>query len=150
MAKNKVIYGDTVIMDITDTTADESSVLGGKVFYKANGDRAIGTGGVILYDTTSNWNSQRDFIPTQGSIVVYSDYATVDGTDVPNIKIGDGLAYLIDLPFVEDDLREDLLNHINNTTVHITAAERSSWNNKVTCSVEALTSNDYNIVFSKD
>ena len=43
MAINKVsFYGDT-LLDISDTTADESSVVKGKVFYKANGSRAVGT-----------------------------------------------------------------------------------------------------------
>lgn len=43
MAVNKVaFFGDTLI-DISDTTADESSVVKGKVFYKADGTRAVGT-----------------------------------------------------------------------------------------------------------
>jgi hypothetical protein len=42
MAVNKVeFYGNTLI-DISDTTAEESAVVAGKVFYKANGTRATG------------------------------------------------------------------------------------------------------------
>lgn len=40
---NKVIYGNQTVMDITDTTAEESDVASGEVFYKANGSRSVGT-----------------------------------------------------------------------------------------------------------
>lgn len=44
MAKNKVIFGDTTIMDITDTTAEAADVADGKVFYGNDGVRTVGTG----------------------------------------------------------------------------------------------------------
>lgn len=47
---NKVVYGGTTLIDITDTTATENDVAQGKVFYKADGSRAIGTGGGIKVD----------------------------------------------------------------------------------------------------
>ena len=40
--KNKVIYGDQTLMDITDTTASSEDVLEGEVFYSANGARSVG------------------------------------------------------------------------------------------------------------
>lgn len=43
MAVNKVVYSGDTLMDITDTTATESSVVKGKTFYKANGVKATGT-----------------------------------------------------------------------------------------------------------
>ena len=43
MAVNRVAFFGNTIMDISDTTADESSVVAGKQFYKANGARATGT-----------------------------------------------------------------------------------------------------------
>ena len=43
MAINKVVYSGDTLMDISDTTATESSVVKGKAFYKANGVRATGT-----------------------------------------------------------------------------------------------------------
>ncbi|PWM74784.1 MAG: hypothetical protein DBX45_01585 [Oscillospiraceae bacterium] len=42
MAVNKVAFFGDTLMDISDTTADESSVVKGKVFYKADGTRAVG------------------------------------------------------------------------------------------------------------
>lgn len=40
---NKVVYGNTTIMDITDTTAVASDVASGKDFYTASGAKAQGT-----------------------------------------------------------------------------------------------------------
>ena len=36
MAINKVIYGGTTLIDISDTTADASDVMEGKYFYNAS------------------------------------------------------------------------------------------------------------------
>ena len=41
--KNRVIYGDQTLMDITDTTATSDEVIEGEVFYSANGARSVGT-----------------------------------------------------------------------------------------------------------
>lgn len=91
-------------------------------------------------DTTANWRAVANtFIPLKGEIIVYSDYASkeVNGETVyiPNFKVGDGLAYGIDLPFVNDDLRDTLSAHLLDRTSHITAEERNFWNNKVRCYV---------------
>ena len=40
---NKVEFGNDVLMDITDTTAEPEDVAEGKVFYRKSGARAIGT-----------------------------------------------------------------------------------------------------------
>ena len=90
-------------------------------------------------DTTANWNAARGFIPLEGELIVYNDYATIrkviNGVEqdvvVPAIKIGDGRAYVQDLPFVNDDLRNQILNHINNPEIHVTMAEKLFWNNKL-------------------
>ena len=41
---NKVVFGDTTIMDISDTTASPEDVAEGEIFYAANGARSVGTG----------------------------------------------------------------------------------------------------------
>lgn len=102
---------------------------------------------VVLYDTTENWNAHIDYIPPKGAIIAYSDYATEDGVFIPNFKISDGLAYLIDQPFVGDDVRAAINQHILDTTVHISAAERDKWNNKVSCSLTQITENEYMLAF---
>ena len=43
MARNKVIYGGEVLMDITDTTATASDVASGKYFYTNAGVKTAGT-----------------------------------------------------------------------------------------------------------
>lgn len=87
--------------------------------------------------TTNEWNARINYIPNKGDILIYSDKAILnDNTTVAGIKIGDGLAYGIDLPFVGDDIAENLMGHINNTTIHITAAERTKWNGKLNCNDE--------------
>lgn len=40
---NKVEYGGTTLIDITDTTAEDADVAEGKVYYKASGLRSVGT-----------------------------------------------------------------------------------------------------------
>lgn len=96
-------------------------------------DRVVGK--KVLYDTTANWNSQISFIPEEGTVIVYSDYKTIiiEGVEktIAGIKIGDGRAYLIDLPFVDEDVRMALIAHINDANVHIQEGEREFWNNKL-------------------
>ena len=43
MAINKVIYGNNVLIDISDTTAIASDVVQGKYFYALDGTKTIGT-----------------------------------------------------------------------------------------------------------
>jgi len=63
MAVNKVIYGENTLIDLTDTTAEESDVVSGKYFYGANGVKMAGTlepiSMTILSYGNSTWN---DFI----------------------------------------------------------------------------------------
>lgn len=71
-------------------------------------------------------------------------YINTSDKDNPIIKIGDGSAYIIDLPAYEPN---KMLNHINDTTVHITPAEREKWNNKVSCFLNS--NNTEELIFLK-
>lgn len=99
----------------------------------------------VLYADTATWNSQAQLVSQQGYIYIYSDYKQDgEGNDIPGIKVGDGNAYLIDLPFSTKLIDE----HIADAVAHITSAERDFWNNKVTCYIDE--NNITRLVFSKD
>ena len=106
----------------------------------------------IHYGTTEYWNSQSTLIGENNHIYVYTDYTTIttDGEtkNVPNIKIGDGNAYLIDNPFITTSIEDLLQSHIGDNIKHITDDERQLWNGKVTCYLSA-TDNE-TIVFTTD
>lgn len=50
---------------------------------------------------------------------------------VPGIKIGNGNAYVQDLAFIDTDLRDKIMGHIENQDIHVTLGEKAFWNNKV-------------------
>ena len=83
-------------------------------------------------DTTASWNLVGgSFTPLKGEVIIYSDYQTVDGKVIAGIKVGTGNAYVGDLPFVDEDVRDKLLSHITDTSIHVTTAEKNFWSNKV-------------------
>ena len=97
----------------------------------------------VLVATTQEWRAQPSFKPERGQIVIWSDKDTVlstweeDGHTesadvvVPGVKIGNGNAYNLDLPFVGDDIVVHLLEHTQ-SSVHLSAGEREDWNHKIT------------------
>lgn len=97
--------------------------------YDMNGQRKWISDDSVLYNTTSGWKGQTSFIPRAGQIVIYSDYYTdLDGNSVPGIKIGDGKAYGVDLPFITknyDALIEQVDAHIKNNDIHFTVGEKA-------------------------
>lgn len=97
----------------------------------------------VKRDTKANWAAARGFIPLAGEVIVYNDYKTktyeveeygeivTKTVLIPNVKIGDGNSYVQDLPFVDTDLRDTLMEHINNQELHTTLQEKTFWNNKI-------------------
>ena len=83
----------------------------------------------ILFAPKADWDMDSTKIAEANTIYVYTDYSGYDGKSLAGFKVGDGTSYLIDMPFV-DQVYND---HINNSTIHITQAEREFWNNKVRC-----------------
>ena len=102
----------------------------------------------FIIRTTQEWQQWGREISQPGIFYIYSDNETlVDNKKVPGIKLGDGLAYISDLPFLTDYVAEKLLEHINDSTIHITQQEREFWNNKVTSYING--NDPQNIVFDK-
>lgn len=90
-------------------------------------------------DTTANWNAARGMVPLAGEVIIYTDYKTIqkeiDGemrnVIIPGIKIGDGQTYVQDLPFIDEGLRDRLLDHIDNQDIHVSLQDKLFWNNKL-------------------
>lgn len=94
-------------------------------------------------DTTAHWNEAVGFIPMAGEVIVYEDYDTrtytveqngetiTETVLIPNMKIGTGNAYVQDLAFVDESVRNLLLAHINNQEIHVALGDRIFWNNKI-------------------
>lgn len=83
----------------------------------------------VYFDTKANWDAQTTLVGEENSIYVYTDYQQKDGHNIAGIKVGDGNAYLVDNPFL-DTIYYD---HVRDSDIHITAAERAFWNNKDRC-----------------
>lgn len=75
----------------------------------------------IVIKTNSSWIIEGKVISVKGTIYVYTDDDPNSGKS-PRLKIGDGLAYICDLPFVTDDLTNIINGHIMNEKVHVTDA----------------------------
>lgn len=108
----------------------------------------------IYYNTKQGWDSMPNYVSEIGAIYYYEDYYTeidAHGNTVtkPGIKIGDGMAYLIDLPFlgsIGGPPSTAFQEHINNTSIHVTEEEKMFWNNK--CRVDETKINDENLIFT--
>ena len=104
----------------------------------------------IISGTTEYWNDKPQLIPKKDTIIIYTDYQSKEEEgniiNIPGIKIADGSAFLIDQPFVDEDIRKVVSSHINNSDIHITPQEREFWNNKVRCYLDTLEQD--NIIFT--
>lgn len=99
---NKVVYGGSTLIDLTDTTAEASDVAAGKVFYAASGARMIGTrteggdstpvGTVIYY---AGKTAPGGYLACDGSVYNIADYPALaaffaENYDAANYWGGDG------------------------------------------------------------
>ncbi len=97
---------------------------------------SIQNGGAIAKAKSSaEWNAAVGYIPSNGEIIIYTDYKSVivDGvsTFIPGIKIGTGNAYVQDLAFVGEADARSLYDHVNNTDIHTNPFEKYSWDRKL-------------------
>lgn len=156
MAVNKVLLGNgEELINLTHDSVKPGAVVSGFTFHGSDGELKEGTLGeatsqtaglmsaedkekldklpesIVITGTTEFWNSQAAYIPEKGTILIYEDYATDgEGNDIPAFKVADGLAYAVDLPFTTIGGIEEIKNHIGNTDIHVTQAEKVFWNNK--------------------
>ena len=100
---------------------------------------------VMYSDTKQGWDSQTDLISEKDAVYIYTDYDTDEhGNNIPGIKIGDGLGYLIDAPFLDANMQKHILDNI----IHITQQEREFWNNKVTAFLSEISNET--LILTKD
>ena len=100
------------------------------------------------------WDSDISIISEKNVLYIYTDYKTIekDGQQIllPGLKIGDGKAFLIDLPFVggsnNDILEKQILDHINDNIIHVNLEEKNFWNNKLNYEL----SEDENLIFNRN
>ena len=102
------------------------------------GDVALSSLGLLAGQqlSTADWSVRTDYIPSAGEICIYTDYKTItdeqgNTKNVAGIKVGDGLAYVVDLPFVTSEVESTLTEHINDTIRHVNSLERATWNSKL-------------------
>lgn len=95
---------------------------------------------IVSENTTDGWGKNPTYVPKPGEIIIYTDYGNyVDKTGetvvYPSIKIGDGKVPVIDLPFVTDGIKNEIMNvlddHINNTSIHVSEEDRMRWDAKL-------------------
>lgn len=89
MSINKVVYGDTTLIDISDTTAESSDVMEGKYFYNASGTKTQGSAiaGVtdVTVDGTSVVTNGVAAVDLSGKASASHTHTTSDVTDFPSI-----------------------------------------------------------------
>lgn len=84
----------------------------------------------VLFGTTSEWNAQGGLVSEAGKLYVYTDYKIdSEGHNLAGIKVGDGDAYLIDMPFTD----ELYFDHIQDSTIHVTESDKLRWDDAVNC-----------------
>lgn len=102
---------------------------------------------IVHSNTEAFWNAQTGLVGQAGHLYVYTDHDTVDGHNVPGIKVGDGLGYLIDAPFIDSNASR-LMEHIRDSDVHVTLAEKEFWNNKVNVYLSRV--DGENMIFTRE
>lgn len=114
----------------------------------------------ILYGTTAEWNAKTDLISKRNTIYVYTDHVkNEEDQDVPGIKIGDGKAYVVDLPFIAASFAQAAQTAAVAQTaisggdgsggvggVPVTQEEKDNWDNKLSGDIDP--DDPENFVFS--
>lgn len=85
----------------------------------------------VFVNTTAGWGQANPQVTIANAVYIYTDAPVTDVDKAARVKIGDGATSLAKLSFAD----EVFAAHINNTSIHVTNAEREKWNNKVSASI---------------
>jgi hypothetical protein len=84
----------------------------------------------VVAHTTEEWNQIASTTKSEyGVIYIYTDYTQHEGVDIPAMKIGDGNAFVVDLPF---------FSSVGTTQPYITYEDVDRWNEKVAATVDPV------------
>lgn len=118
MAINKVIYDDTTLIDISDTTAESSDVKEGKSFYNASGVKTLGSAPDGVTDVEVDGTS----------VVNSSGVAEIDLSDKANVIHTHTVSDVTDFPTIPSNT-SDLNNDSGYITgMYIAAYGKSTYN----------------------
>lgn len=118
MAINKVIYDDTTLIDISDTTAESSDVKEGKSFYNASGVKTLGSAPDGITDVEVDGTS----------VVNSSGIAEIDLSDKANAIHTHTVSDITDFPTIPSNT-SDLNNDSGYITgMYIAAYGKSKYN----------------------
>ena len=102
----------------------------------------IASGAKIYYGTSAYWASKPTLVSEQGSFYVYSDYFNYGDQAIPGIKIGDGLAYVVSLPFTD----KMMIDHMMDSAIHLSPADRKKLEDSV-CATMSTVDNENLILY---
>ena len=75
----------------------------------------------VITHTTAEWAQLTSLVSEKDVIYIWSDYKVKDGTPIPAMKVGDGDAYVLDLPFATQAITEDDIAKWNTVTSKVSA-----------------------------
>lgn len=95
------------------------------------GDKTSSDLHIVSENTEAGWEEMYDYVPKHGEICLY--------TDTDKIKIGNGTAQIVDLPYIEggsaEEFARSLRVHTNDYTIHVSEEDREFWDNKLNYSI---------------
>ena len=91
---------------------------------------------IPIFCTTADFEYMKTTVPSIGQLFILTDLRSIkksDGTTITSagIKVGDGIKTIEQLPFID----WFYWDHLNDANIHVTAEEKTFWNNKITCEV---------------
>lgn len=75
----------------------------------------------VITHTTAEWAQLTSLVSEKDVIYIWSDYKVKDGTPIPAMKVGDGDAYVLDLPFATQAITEDDIAKWDTVTSKVSA-----------------------------
>lgn len=98
---------------------------------------------IPIIGTTAYFEGVKTTVPPRGQLVIFSDLRSIEVTNSDSskstitsagIKVGDGIKTIEQLPFID----WFYWDHLNDANIHVTAEEKTFWNNKISCEVSEV------------